>query len=168
MLNKKIEDALNDQMNFEIESAHIYLAMAGYFGELGLDGFVNFFKVQYDEELFHASKIFDYIVERGGRTSVKGFETPENDFKSINDVLEASLKHEKIVTNRIYELVSLSQDERDHATQSFLQWFVDEQVEEEATFETLISKLKLLDGVGTYLLDQELAKRTFTPPTTEK
>ncbi|ERJ13679.1 ferritin [Haloplasma contractile] len=161
MLSKKIEEALNKQLNFEIESAHIYLAMSGYFGDLGLDGFKNFFDVQYEEELAHAKKFMNFIIEKGGRVNITGFESPKNDYESIMEVFKISLEHEREVTARIYDLVDLTKEEREHSTESFLQWFVDEQVEEEATFEDIINKLKLLDGVGTYLLDRELAERTL-------
>ncbi len=164
MLSKKLEDALNDQMNFEIYSAHIYLGMAGYCADLGLAGFENWFLVQYEEELFHAKKIFKYINEKGARVNVKGFKDPANEYGSLLEAFEAALGHEQKVTERMYNLMDIATDEREHATKSFLQWFIDEQVEEESTVNDLICKIKLVKDSGLYLLDQELAKRTFNEP----
>lgn len=165
MIKKELQDKLNSQINFEIESAHIYLAMAGFVAEQNFDGFTNFFMIQYEEELFHAKKMMNYLIERGGRIDITGFDTPKNKYESILEVFETAYKHELIVTSRINDLVDLATELRDHASISFLHWYVDEQVEEEATFEGIINKLKLLDNVGTYLLDQELSTRVFTPPT---
>ncbi len=164
MLSKKLEKALNDQMNFEIYSAHIYLAMAGYCSEIGLNGFENWFLTQYEEELFHAKKFFSYISTKGGRVHITGFEDMDNHYKSLLHAFEVSLEHEQLVTSRIYELMSLAQEEKEYATTSFLQWFIDEQVEEEENVADLITKIKLVKDAGLYLLDQEVAQRTFTPP----
>ncbi len=164
-MNKKLEKALNDQMNFEIYSAHIYLGMAGYVASIGgLSGFENWLFVQYEEEVFHAKKFFHYINERGGRVEIKGFEDPANEYESLLDVFNHALEHEQLVTSRINDLFDLSIDECDHATRSFLQWFLDEQVEEENTVRDLIDKIKLVKDSGLYLLDQELATRTFVAP----
>ncbi len=164
MLSKKLLDAINDQMNFEIYSAHIYLGMAGYCADLGLSGFENWFLVQYEEELFHAKKFYGYINEKGSRVAVKGFEDPVNEYGSLLEVFETALSHEQKVTARIYNLMDIATDEREHATKSFLQWFIDEQVEEESNVSDLINKIKLVKDSGLYLLDQELANRVFTPP----
>jgi len=165
MLSKKLTTAINEQMNFEIYSAHIYLAMAGYCADLGLDGFENWFKVQYEEELFHAKKFFDFLGSKGARIEVTGFENPENDYGSILEAFEKALEHEQIVTSRIYKLMKLATDEGEYSTTSFLQWFIDEQVEEEESVEDIIGKLKIVKDAGLYLLNQELAQRTFTEPT---
>ncbi|QVK20211.1 ferritin [Mycoplasmatota bacterium] len=167
MLTKRLEKALNDQMNFEIYSAHIYLAMAGYCAELGLEGFENWFLVQYEEELFHAKKFFKFISSKGGRIIITGFENPENDYPSLLSVYEKSLEHEQLVTSRIYDLMSIAHEEKEYATTSFLQWFIDEQLEEEESVANIISKIKLVKDAGLYLLDQEVAQRTFVPPTGE-
>ena len=164
-MNQKLVDAINAQLNYEIESAHIYLAMAGYVGTLGLDGFENWLMVQYEEELAHAKKFMAYLNERGGRISIKGFEDPENDFKSILDVFEISLKHEYTVSAGINDLMSLAHEVKDWAAISFFQWYVDEQVEEEDSFGKVIDKIKLVKDSGLYLLDQEMAKRVFVDPT---
>ncbi len=164
MLSKKLEDALNAQFNYEIESAHIYLAMAGYTSYLGLDGFTNWFMAQYEEELFHAKKIMKFISDKGGRVEVRSFETPRNKFSSLLEVFEETLKHEEDVTKKFYDIMDIALEEREHATKSFLQWFIDEQVEEEASVGDMINKIKLVKDAGLYLLDQEAAKRTFSEP----
>lgn len=162
-MDKKLEEAINVQINFEIESAHIYLAMAGYIATLGLEGFESWFMVQYEEELAHAKKMINYVNERGGRIQIKGFEDPENEFKSLLDALEISLNHEKEVTRRINNLMKIAYDIHDYASISFLQWFIDEQVEEEDNFTKLIDKVKLVKDAGLYHLDKEMLTRVFVP-----
>ena len=163
-MEQKMIDALNDQMNFEYYSAHIYLSMAAFAGELGLAGFEHWLITQYEEEVFHAQKFYHYIVSRGGRVRVKGFEDPEKDFDSLLAMLETALNHERIVTQRIHDLVTLSSEISDYATHNFLQWYLSEQVEEEDTFTDLIQKVKLVKDAGLYILDNELKTRTFTAP----
>ncbi|MGS0971839.1 MAG: ferritin [Candidatus Izemoplasmataceae bacterium] len=167
MMDKKLVDAINTQLNFEIESAHVYLAMAGYVATLGLDGFENWFMIQYEEELAHAKKFINYVNDRGERVHITGFETPKNDFKSLLEVFETSLAHEKEVTRRINNLVDIAHELKDHAAISFLNWYVDEQVEEEDNFSSLIDKIKLVKDAGLYMLDKELATRVFVPITKE-
>lgn len=166
MLSEKLHAALNAQMNFEFYSAHAYLAMAAYCTEESYDGFTNFFLVQAEEERFHAMKFYNYLSDKGYRATIEGFPTPENEFGSILEIFETALKHEKEVTRRIYELSDIALEEREHATMAFLKWFIDEQVEEEATFNTLIAKISRIqnDSNGIFMLDAELATRTFTPP----
>lgn len=164
MLSKNLEKELNLQLNREIESAYIYQAMAAYTDELNLPGAVNYFEVQASEELFHSKKMIHFIMDRGGRVEITGFDTPRKDFESLLDVLQSALNHERKVTTWINDIMDLAINEKDHATRSFLNWFVDEQVEEEAQFEELITKVKMLDGTGLYLIDKEMATRTFTPP----
>jgi ferritin len=166
-MEQKMIDALNEQMNFEYYSAHIYLSMAAYAGELGLAGFEHWLMTQYEEEVFHAQKFYHYIVSRNGRAVVKGFEDPEKDFDSLVSMLETALDHERIVTGRINDLVKLADQLDDYATHNFLQWYVGEQVEEEETFTDLIQKVKLVKDAGLYMLDKELQSRTFTPPAQE-
>jgi ferritin len=162
-MNKRLEDAINVQLNFEIESAHIYLAMLGYVASLGLAGFENWLAVQYEEELSHAKKFMKYINERGGRVIIKGFEDPKIDYKSLLEVFEVALNHEFEVTRRINNIMKIAHEENDYATISFMQWFVDEQVEEEDNFSTLIEKIKLVKDAGLYMLDKEVALRVFVP-----
>jgi len=164
MLTEKLEKAIVDQINFELYSANIYLAMANYCASQGQAGFENWFMVQYEEEIFHAKKFMKYINEKGGRVIITGFDAVQNEYESLLDVFEQSLHHEQIVTSRIYNLMDIAIDEREHATRSFLNWFVDEQVEEEDNVRNIIDKLKLVKDAGLYLLDQELAQRTFVAP----
>lgn len=166
MLSEKLHAALNAQMNYEFFSAHAYLAMAAYCTDESYDGFTNFFLVQAEEERFHAMKFYNYLSDMGYRATIEGFPAPDNDFESILDVFEHALKHEKEVTRRIYELSDIALEEREHATMAFLKWFIDEQVEEESTFNTLIAKISRIqnDSNAIFMLDAELANRTFTPP----
>jgi ferritin len=166
-MDKSLVKAINKQLNFELESAHVYLAMQNYFASVSLSVFESWFNIQYQEEVAHAAKFMRYLNERGERVEITGFESPKNEFNSILEVLEASLNHEKIVTKNINDLMNMALDLRDHASTSFLQWYIDEQVEEEASFSELIDKVKLMDGKGIYLLDKELATRTFVDPTKE-
>ncbi|MEE1131547.1 MAG: ferritin [Caryophanon sp.] len=169
MLSEQLHKAINDQMNFEFFSAHAYLAMAAYCTDESYDGFANFFLVQAEEERFHAMKFYNYLSDMGYRATITGFENPGNDFSSILNVFETALHHEKEVTRRIYHLADLALDEREHATMAFLKWFIDEQVEEESSFDTLISKIKRIekDSNAMFMLDAELANRTFVPPAGE-
>lgn len=169
MLSQKLLDELNLQLKYEMESANYYLAMAAYCASEDLDGFANFFLVQGDEERFHAMKFYNFINDLGGKITIQGFEDPRNDFKSLEDVFESALKHEQFVTKRIHTILDVANQEKHYPTISFLQWFVDEQVEEEATMSQILSKVKRLgeDNPGIYMLDEELAKRTFTPPAGE-
>lgn len=166
MLSEKLAKALNDQMNFEFLSAHYYLAMAAYFEDQDLSGFAHFFIVQAEEERFHAMKFYNFINEMDERATIQSISEPKNEFKSYIDVFETALSHEKEVTKRIYNLMDIATEEREHATISFLRWFIDEQVEEEATMKNIIKKLQRIgnDSHAVYTLDQELAARVFTPP----
>lgn len=166
MLSDNLLSALNDQLNYEYYSEYIYLAMAAYCESEDLTGFANFFKVQAQEEHLHATKFFDYINQKGGRVIIKGFSEPENEFSDILDTFLKAYGHEQEVTRRIYELSDIASEEREHATISFLKWFIDEQVEEEDNFSTLINRLKRIgdNSAALYMLDVELAARVFAPP----
>jgi len=166
MLSDNLLQALNKQLNFEFYSAHVYLAMGAYCSEQSLDGFANFFIVQAEEERFHAMKIFRFINALGKRAIIEGFEHPNNDYKSVLDAFEHAYAHEKEVTRRIYDLSDVAMNEREHATINFLKWFIDEQVEEEAMFDSIIQKLKRIDKDSNafFMLDTEFAARSFTPP----
>ncbi|MDO9577033.1 MAG: ferritin [Candidatus Cloacimonadales bacterium] len=166
MLPKKIEDAINLQINKELFSEYLYLSMATYFAAEGLSGFENFFVVQAQEERFHAMKFYHFVNERGGRVLLKKLSDPKTDFASIEEVFQLSLAHERFISKSIYELMDLAIEEKEHATKSFLNWFIDEQVEEEASMQAILDKLKLIDGKGQGLLmlNTELAARVYTPP----
>lgn len=170
MLNKKIEKKINEQINEELFSAYLYLAMSAYCEDINLPGFANWMSVQFEEEQFHAMKFINYINERGGRVELEALEKPQVEWDSMIDVFEATLKHERHITSKINEIVDLAIEERDHATVSFLNWYVDEQVEEEDTAEGILDQLKMINGQGNgmLMLDREMAARTFTPPAEEE
>ncbi len=166
MLSEKLHKALNDQLNFEFYSAHAYLAMAAYCTDENYDGFANFYLIQAEEERFHAMKFYNFLSDMGFRATIQPFPEVKNDFASLLDTFKTALGHEKEVTKRIYNLSDIALDEREHATMAFLKWFIDEQVEEEATFDNLIAKLERINGDSNaiLMLDNELASRTFTAP----
>lgn len=166
MLTKKMQDALNAQINAELSSAYIYMAMAAYFESKDVPGFANWMEVQTKEELSHAQLFYTYIYERDGRVELSAIEGPPKDWKSLVDAFQGAYKHEQYITKRIHDLVALARKEKDAATENFLQWFVKEQVEEEANAKAIIQQLKLVGdyGPGILMLDRELATRMFTPP----
>ncbi|RSD26669.1 ferritin [Mesobacillus subterraneus] len=166
MISEKLVNGLIEQMNYEFYSAHAYMAMAAYCSAENLDGFANFFLVQAEEERFHAMKFYNFINDMGERVTFDGFPAPSNEFSSVLDVFEKGLGHEKEVTRRIYNLADIALDEREHATMTFLKWFIEEQVEEEALFDSLIQKLRRIDQDSNafFMLENELAQRTFTAP----
>ncbi|MGH4122775.1 MAG: ferritin [Clostridium sp.] len=170
MISEKLLNELNKQINFELYSAHIYLAMAAYCASEDFDGFSNWFKVQAEEEKFHAMKFYNYVNEMNGRIVLEGMPDPQNDFKSLLEAFQISYNHEKIVTSKIYNLTDIATEEREHATISLLKWFIDEQVEEESNFSGLIKRLERIndDPTSLYLLDTELAARVFVPPVTTR
>ncbi len=166
MLSAKLEDALNAQMNWEIYSAHIYLSMASHFSKEGMTGFSAWMYAQYQEEMFHAMRFFNYINEAGGQAKLGNIEAPQHSWESPLAAFEDALEHEKGVTARINDLANLAMDERNHAVGIFLQWFISEQVEEEDTVSDAVGKLKMVgDGGGLFMLDRDLGTRVFTPPT---
>ena len=169
MLSQKLLDALNQQVKFEFSSANYYLAMAAYCKSEDLDGFANFFEVQAEEEKFHAMKMFNFINDLGGRALIYGFEDPKNDYTSVEEAVKTALDHEKIVTDRINQLMDIAVNEKNYACVSFLNWYVDEQVEEMAMMTALLNKIKRIgeNSHAIYMLDAELATRTFTPPAAE-
>lgn len=168
MLSERMRDALNEQLNKELYSAYLYLSMSAHSTFTGLKGFANWFMVQYQEEMLHAMKIYDYINDQGEKVKLKEVAQPPTDFGSPLEMFEKTLEHEKFVTKLINDLVNLAIEERDHASTIFLQWFVTEQIEEEANDSEIIAKLKLVgkDGNGLFMVDNELAARVFTPPPT--
>ena len=170
MLKEKIEKALNEQVNKELYSAYIYQAMGAQAAHQGLDGIANWMDVQAEEEMFHARKIYDYINEQGGRAILKGIEEPPAEFDSPKAMFEKALEHEQFITKSINKLVDLAKEENDHATEIFLQWYVTEQVEEEDNVGSILDKFELIgeQGNGLFMLDKELAARTFTPEAEEE
>lgn len=165
MKSQKLVDAFNGQIQFELHSALIYKAMQAYFEAEDFPGMANWMDIQYQEELSHGEKLFNYVCEAGGRAKMLAMEEPCNDYSSPLEAFEAALAHEQIVTARIDNLMELAQEVKDHAAQICLQWFVTEQIEEEANVGLIIKKLKLVegDGRGLLMIDQELAQRVFVP-----
>jgi ferritin len=156
-----MEKALNGQVNAELYSSYLYLSMNAYFKSVNLDGFANWMYAQAQEELMHAMKLYDFINQRGGRTLLAAIEAPPAQWDSSLAVFEDTLKHEKKVTGLINGLVDIAMEERDHATQIFLQWFVTEQIEEEESVGNVLEQLKLLGDAkqGLFMMDRELATR---------
>jgi len=161
MLNEKMQKALNDQLNAELYSSYLYLSMNAYFKSVNMDGFANWMYYQAQEELGHALKFYDFILQRGGRVQLQKVEAPPTRWNSPLAVFEATLEHEQKVTGLINDLVEIANNERDHATQIFLQWFVSEQVEEEDNVGGVLEQLKLMGEAqgGLFMIDRELAKR---------
>jgi ferritin len=166
MLTKKIEESLNKEVNAEFYSAYLYLSMSAYFERQNMKGFANWMKVQYQEELAHALHIVDYINGRGGRVKLVAITAPKHDWKNSIEVFTDTLKHEVTVTDQINELVDISLKEKDHATVNILQWFVSEQVEEEANVSEILQQLKIIEGKGPglFMIDRELKMRVFVDP----
>lgn len=167
MLSEKLTNLLNKQINYEFYSEKVYLALSAYCYDLDLDGFGNFFRVQAEEERFHAMKLFDYVIEMNERVTIQSSPEPLNEYSSMLEAFKTALEHEKSNTRNIYNIADAATDEREHATLSFIKWFIDEQVEEESLFNSLIKKLERInnDSAALYILDKELSARTFSPPT---
>ncbi len=141
MLSEKMLQALNDQIKWELQSSYLYLGMAAYLNDAKFDGVAKWMRVQAREEVGHAMKLYDYIEERGNRVVLQPIPAPGKEWADVTEVMKKSLEHEQFVTSLIYKLVDLAAEEKDHATSIFLQWFVNEQVEEEATFRDILDKL---------------------------
>ncbi len=166
MLNEKMEKAFNDQINKEFYSEYLYLAMKSYFVELNLQGFVNWFDVQVQEEHAHAMGMYDYVHERGGKVELLAIDKPEVEGKTPLEVFEQTLKHEQYVTSRINALMDVADEVKDRAALSFLDWYLKEQVEEESNVGGVLASLKLIgdDKKALLMLDKDLATRTFVAP----
>lgn len=165
-MKKKMESALNKQINAEMYSSYLYLAMESYFQSISLGGFAKWMRGQVQEEMFHGMKIYDYVHERGGRAKFEAIAKPETEWASPLAAFEHILAHEQGVTELINDLIDVALDARDHAAKAFLDWFIIEQVEEEATVGGIVDRLRLIgdDSSGLFLLDSELSKRVFTMP----
>lgn len=166
MISNKIQDAINAQINAEFWSAYLYLSMAQNFQAQGRPGIANWFMVQFKEEQAHAEIFINYLNQRGGRVRLEAIEAVPQEWATPLDAFEATLAHEQKVTALINNLFALSEEEKDYATRDRLFWFVSEQVEEEDNARTLIDKFKLIgdNGMGLYMLDQELASRSYNAP----
>lgn len=166
MLSEKMQDALNAQMNRELYSSYLYLSMAAWCETQDLPGFANWLFIQAKEELLHVEKFYRYIIERDGTVQLRPIDGPRTAWDAPVSVFEETLEHERLVTRHIHELVDLAAGERDHATLNFLQWFVSEQVEEEASAKAVLQKVRLVGAApgGLFMVDRELAQRVFVAP----
>ena len=166
MLDKELEQALNDQINYEFYSAYLYLNMAAQLVEINLDGAAHWMRLQAQEETTHAMKIYDYIVDRDGSVVLQDVKADKGEYASLDEAFAKTLAHEKNVTSRFNNLIDLALEKRDHVTNSFLQWFVTEQIEEESNVRNILDKAKMLSGSqeSIYLLDKELGTRVLTAP----
>lgn len=166
MLKEKIEKALIKQINEELYSSYLYWSMSSFFESKNLVGFANWMKVQSEEEYLHARKFYNYIISAGGRVLLEGIKTPKTEWTTIVEVFNETLEHEIFITNCINDLVSLALEEKDHATNSFLQWFVDEQVEEVSTAEQILHEVNMIadNKQGLFMLDREFKSRISIIP----
>ncbi|AEH44865.1 Ferroxidase [Thermodesulfatator indicus DSM 15286] len=163
MFTEKMEKAFNEQIKWELYSAYLYLSMAAYFDSLNLPGFSKWMKAQAVEETMHAMKFYNFINERGGKVDLEAIDKPPTEWESPLAVMEYALNHEKEVTRRINNLMELAQQEKDHASQIFLQWFITEQVEEEDSFGSIVAQMRLVKDSpeALFMIDRELASRNI-------
>jgi ferritin len=161
MLTEPVENALNEQINAELYSEYLYLAMAAYYEDEGLAGFSSWMRAQADEENAHAMRLYDYVLERDGRVRLDSIDSPPTEWASPKDAFKAAYEHEVKISGMIDDLVAIAREENDNATENMLQWFVAEQVEEEATTQAILDKLRHVgnDGTGLLMIDQELGQR---------
>lgn len=166
MISDKLQNAINEQIVKEYFSANLYLNMASYFSQLGLNGFEHWMRIQYEEEIIHMMKFFNYIIDRGGKAEIDALEKPATEWKSPLAVFEAAYAHEQFITGSINDLMSIAIETKDYAATSFLQWYVDEQVEEEDNTSRISAQLKLIDNdkSALFFLDKELSVRPAPIP----
>jgi ferritin len=167
MLKEKMEKAMNEQINRELYSSYLYLSMCAYAQSKGMPGVSNWMKIQAQEELTHANKFFDYLLERGGKIALKAIDAVPVEFGSVIDMFEKVLEHENFITDSINTLADIANEISDHATRSMLLWFINEQVEEEANVMSILDQLRMVEGKGQglFLIDKELATRIFVDST---
>jgi ferritin len=160
-LSQGVQDAINDQIHHEFHSAYVYLSMSAYLEAANFTGFAKWMRIQASEEVNHAMRLFDYVNDRNGRVQLKALEQPPQNFKSVLDTFENALQHEQKVTSMIHSLYALATKENDYATQVALEWFIREQVEEEATATKVVDRLKIAgnDGAALLMMDNELGSR---------
>ena len=165
MISPRIQEALLVQLNREFYSAYLYLAMSAYCSNADFNGSAKWLELQYEEEIVHATKIYRYLIEQAVPVKLAAIGEPPFEFGTLLQVFQASLSHEQAMTSRLNELSDLALAEKDHATYNLLQWFVNEQVEEEATLSGIIAKLRLVkdDGYGLLMVDNELGTRVAAP-----
>ncbi|MCJ7626260.1 MAG: ferritin [Anaerolineaceae bacterium] len=165
MFNKKVQDEMNKQIQRELESAYIYLSMAAYFEDTNLPGFANWMRMQFKEEQIHAFKFFDYVNDRNGRVMLEAINQPQVEFESPVNAFEITLGHEEKITGHINDLYALATRENDYASQTLLQWFITEQIEEEKNAGDILTTLRMMGGdySALLILDRELAQRIAPP-----
>ncbi len=161
MLADKVEAALNEQLVKELQSAYVYLGMSAYCESRSLPGFGQWLRLQFQEELDHGMRFYNFIIDRGGKVRLSALDEPAVEYKSVLDVFENALRHEQAVTQSIHELYELVDNERDYASQAWLDWFATEQVEEEKNVGQIVDSLKMIGdrGDALFLLDKEVAQR---------
>lgn len=161
MLSNEMETSLFTQLKDEFASAYLYLSMSAYCNHTGFNGAAAWFKHQYEEEHLHATRIYNYLIDQGAHVVLEGIPQPPSEFGKLLETFESSLHHEQRMTEKLNNLSDLALKEKDHATYNLLQWFVNEQVEEEATVGEIISKLRMVkeDGYGLLMIDNELGQR---------
>lgn len=166
MISEKMESALNAQINKELYSSYLYLSMAAFLKSQNLDGFANWMNIQAQEETAHAMAILEFIIQRGGKVTLESIDKPPTQFGSVLDLFETALAHEIYISTLIDTLATFAEEENDRPAQSFLKWYIDEQVEEEANAQDIVAKLKFINcSPGAMLqLDKQMAKRAFEPP----
>lgn len=165
-MDKKVYELLNDQINKELYSAYLYMDFANYYADEGLDGFANWYMVQAAEERDHALIFQNYLLDNNCKIVLKAIDQPDKTYSNFSDPLEMSLEHEKYVTSLINDIYSAASEVKDYRTMKFLDWFIDEQMEEEATAETMITNMKLFgeDARNLYELDREYGSRAYSVP----
>jgi len=166
MISKKLVKAINEQINKELFSEYLYISMQAWFADQSLDGMANWMSAQAQEEHFHAMKFFSYLIERGGKVQLMPIEGPAVDFENPLKAFSMALEHERFISKSINQLMDLAIKENDHATRSFLQWYVDEQVEEESSVDKIVNMLKMVGehGHGIMMIDRDLSSRSYSPP----
>ncbi len=164
MVSKKMTEALNGQLQKEMYSAYLYLGMSAWCSEKGFNGGAKWFRLQYDEEMIHAMKVYQYMLDQGAHIELLTIKATRTEYKSLLHCFETSLTHERSMSEAFNTLCDAAIKEKDHASYTFFQWFVNEQVEEEATVSDVIAKLKLVgDGNGLFMIDNQLAERVAAP-----
>jgi ferritin len=165
MLSKTLQSAINDQIKHEFYSAYLYLAMSAYCETINLPGFAGWMRAQHQEELAHAMKFFDFVNDREGSVELQAIEQPPSEFQSPLDIFQRALEHERKISSLIHQLYELAVKEKDYPTQTMLQWFITEQVEEEKSASQVVEQLKIIgnDGGALLLLDRELGGRGAAP-----
>ncbi len=162
MIKQKVLDAINDQIQAEFQSAYIYLALSGWCETENLPGMAHWMRMQWEEEIEHGMKFYRHIISRDGEVELKELEKPDVDIDDPADAFQQALEHEQYITKRIHEMYDLAREENDYPLQTLLNWFIDEQVEEEEAVTEILDRIKLIgdDGGGLYMLDRELAQRS--------